>query len=584
MDNASPFSAEYLASIKTGEAGQTPFSQTIVQLTQEELIQLKWEANYWKGQYDLLKGKLEVLQQKLDSATARIRDLKQRLFGKKSEKKAAKSDKAGSNTKPQPKPPRPRGQQKGSQGHGRTARPALPVIDEEHDLPPEDQRCPICAKAYKELPETEDSQIIEIEVKAHIRRIKRKKYAQTCHCTQAKGLITAPPAPRLIPKSGIGVSVWTEILLNKFLFSRALNNQCIEYGYRGLPIAPGTLTGGLKKITPLFDPLIEQLIQKQLTEDLFHNDETGWKVFEVIEGKTGYRWWLWVTQSQSVVHYTLAPSRSGDIPIEYFSALDKHLEQVIVVCDRYKGYLRLAREIPVILLAFCWAHVRRDFLDAARSYPKLEAWMLDWVEMIGELYHLNKQRLQHWDETRPLAQQTPLFQQHQQALERAIQRMAERRQQWLDKDNQSEGSETSGELHPMQRKVLNSLKTHWDGLIVFVDNPQVPMDNNTAERRMRNPGMGRKNYYGSGSQWSAKLAAAMFSLFQTILLWGLNPHHWLYRYLDACANNGGQPPADISPFIPWMMTEARQQQLRQPLTMSANQPATTPPPDRSKPP
>ena len=34
--------------------------------------------------------------------------------------------------------------------------------------------------------------------------------------------------------------------------------------------------------------------------------------------------------------------------------------------------------------------------------------------------------------------------------------------------------------------------------MVFVANPQVPMDNNIAERRMRNPGMGRKNYYGSG--------------------------------------------------------------------------------------
>ena len=53
----------------------------------------------------------------------------------------------------------------------------------------------------------------------------------------------------------------------------------------------------------------------------------------------------------------------------------------------------------------------------------------------------------------------------------------------------------------------------------------------------------------------------MFSLFQTILLWGLNPHH----YLDACANNGGQPPSDIRPFIPWMMSESRKQQLSKPL-------------------
>ena len=117
--------------------------------------------------------------------------------------------------------------------------------------------------------------------------------------------------------------------------------------------------------------------------------------------------------------------------------------------------------------------------------------------------------------------------------------------------------------------------------MVFVANPQVPMDNNIAERRMRNPGMGRKNYYGSGSQWSAQLAAMMFSLFQTILLWGLNPHHWLHDYLDTCANNGGQPPSDISPFIPWLMSERRKQPLSKPWTEST---AARSEPEQSQPP
>lgn len=241
--------------------------------------------------------------------------------------------------------------------------------------------------------------------------------------------------------------------------------------------------GGLKRITL---PLIGQLVKKQLTEELFRNDETGWKVFEAMEGKVGYRWWLWVTQSPSVVYYTLAPSRSGDIPIDYFSGLDKRLEQVIVVCDRYSGYKRLARENKVILLAFCWAHVRRDFLDAAKSWPALQAWMFSWVEVIGELYTLNAQRLEQWDEALALADQTPVFMQRHQALAQALAQMDERCEQELEKQS----------LQVVQRAVLSSLKNHWSGLTVFVHNPQVPMDNNAAERRMRNPGMGRKNYYG----------------------------------------------------------------------------------------
>ena len=553
MESSAQHPAVASPPVVTGGAASTPFSQNIVQLTQAEHIELKWNGNYWKAQYEQLKQKHEELQQELESAHAKLRDLKRRLYGKKSEKGTTKRDKPA--TDDNPTSARPRGQQKGSQGHGRTPRPDLPVVEETRDVAPKDRKCDICGKAYDLLSQTEDSEIIEVQVKAHVRLIKRKMYAQGCECDGVAGLITASPPPRLIAKSAVGISVWTEVLLNKFLFSRATYNLCTDYSYRGLPLAPGTLTGGLKRIAPLFQPLITQLVEKQLTEELFHNDETGWKVFEAIEGKVGYRWYLWVTQSPSVVYYTLAPSRSGDIPIDYFSGLDKHLEQVIVVCDRYSGYKRLARENAVILLAFCWAHVRRDFLDAAKSWPHLQRWMFSWIEMIGELYFLNAQRLEAWDETQALADQTPAFIQRHQALGQAIEQMGER----CDKELEKQG------LHAAQRDVLNSLNNHWLGLNVFVQFPQVPMDNNTAERRMRNPGMGRKNYYGSGRQWSAELAAMMFSLLQTLLLWQLNPHHWLYSYLTACAENGGQPPADISSFIPWMMSEQRKQQLAKPM-------------------
>jgi transposase len=552
---------------KCGELVAHPFSRNIVQLTQAEHIELKWQGNYWKRQHAQLKKRYEEQKQELELVHAKIRDLEQRLYGKKSEKGTTKGDQP--RTDDSPASSRARGQQKGSRGHGRTPRPDLAVVEEERDVTAEEKKCHICGKAYASQLQTEDSRIIEVHVKAHVRLIRRKMYAQVCDCDGVPGLITAPPAPRLIAKGSVGISVWTEVLLNKFLFSRATYNLCTDYAYRGLPIAPGTLTGGLKQIACVFKPLISRLVEKQLSEELFHNDETGWKVFEAIEGKVGYRWYLWVTQSPSVVYYAMAPSRSGDIPIDYFSGLDKRLERVIVVCDRYSGYKRLARENAVILLAFCWAHVRRDFLDAAKSWPDLQSWMFSWVETIGELYRLNAQRLEHWDEAQTLAAQTPAFRQRHQALEHAIQQMDER----CDREREKPS------LHVAQRDVLSSLKTHWPGLTVFVKSPQVPMDNNTAERRMRNPGMGRKNYYGSASQWSAALAAMMFSLFQTVLLWKLNPHHWLYSYLTACAENGGQPPADLSAFIPWMMSEQRQQQLAKPMPMTGADP---PAPEHSR--
>ena len=48
----------------------------------------------------------------------------------------------------------------------------------------------------------------------------------------------------------------------------------------------------------------------------------------------------------------------------------------------------------------------------------------------------------------------------------------------------------------------------------------------------------------------------MFSVFQTLGLWGLNPYTWLHDYLTACAHNGGQAPQDLSRFVPWQMSGA----------------------------
>ncbi len=90
---------------------------------------------------------------------------------------------------------------------------------------------------------------------------------------------TAPPAPRLIPKSPLGVSVWVEVLLGKYLHSIPTNRLCADLESLGAPIAPGTLAGGLQKLVPLFEPLRDALLERHLTERLFHGDETRWKVF-----------------------------------------------------------------------------------------------------------------------------------------------------------------------------------------------------------------------------------------------------------------------------------------------------------------
>ncbi len=81
------------------------------------------------------------------------------------------------------------------------------------------------------------------------------------------------------------------------------------------------------------------------------------------------------------------------------------------------------------------------------------------------------------------------------------------------------------------------------------------MDNNTAERGLRNPIMGRKSYYGSAALWAAALNARGLTINQTLELWGINLYLWYDAYLKECAKNKGKAPESIQKFLPWNMTD-----------------------------
>ena len=97
-----------------------------------------------------------------------------------------------------------------------------------------------------------------------------------------------------------------------------------------------------------------------------------------------------------------------------------------------------------------------------------------------------------------------------------------------------------------------------------MDHPDIPMDNNESERRLRNPVVGRKNYYGSGSIWSGTLATACFTIFRTLILNGIDPQKFLVAYFEACAQNGGRAPENLDDFLPWNLSEEQKAAWRYP--------------------
>jgi transposase len=531
----------------------------------QQLRDALWQAAYYKAQHQRARQREDLLKQQFAQLQAENRDLRHRLFGRSSEachapdsltpdepqadlapaaEAAHPTTLAASVSAPDDgEPPRrTRGQQRGGKGHGRRDYSHLSATEEVSDLPDNECRCQHCGQPFAVFPGTDDTTVLEVDVKAHRRVVHRQRYRPTCTCGVHPGVITAPPPPRLIPKSPFGVSIWVSVLLDKYLFYRPTQRLLADWRSHGLDLSQGGLTGGLQRLLPLFEPLYDALIERSRQQLLWHADETRWLVFQSVEGKVGSLWYLWVFHAEEVVVFVLATGRSHAIPEEHFGPV----EGGIVVADRYSAYPAIDKvKAGLIVLALCWAHQRRDFVELARSWPDQREWALGWVERIGALYHLNDRRLE-------LREDSEGFEQRDRDLRAAVEGMSAQAEQELKEPS----------LHPARRKVLESLGEHWTGLTVFVEHPEVPMDNNTAERAERGPVVGRKNYYGSGSVWAGRLAALMFSLFQTLERWQLNPRAWLTWYLTACAEAGGKVPAELACYLPWNLSAEHREQLQ----------------------
>ena len=542
---------DFEGDVDTIVAKPVPFATVYVTLTKQEHVELVTQANYWKSCHhratlrshwaelehrralDQAALREAALRGELELAQAKIRDLQQRVFGRKSERSKGANESLSSVSS------RPRGHQRGRPGHGRKMHPHLPTHVELVELV--GATCPKCGLGLSEFPGTEDSEVVELEVKAYRRVIRRRRYQPSCNCGCLPGVVTARAPARLIERGKFGLSVWSRVLLDKFVYGRPSHRLLQDLADHGLNMAPGTLTGGLKALAPLFVPLEQAFVQKLRSASHWHADETRWAVFIDVAGKVGHRWYLWVFHSSSVVHYVLDESRSTQV-IEIELA---GVEHGIISCDRYSAYKKFARLHPGVVLAFCWAHVRRDLLELANSHPDLSSWAFAGLDSIGALYHLNGLRLQAPEDSAERAT-------HHRQLEQAVHAMARQRDLML----------ADPLLAAPAAKVLQSMEAHWAGLTVFVAHPWIPMDNNTAESDMRGPVVGRKNFYGSASQWSGQLAATMYSLVMTLRLWKINARTWLGAYLQACADNGNHAPGDIAPFLPWAMQPPRLAAMR----------------------
>ena len=321
------------------------------------------------------------------------------------------------------------------------------------------------------------------------------------------------------------MSVWVEILLDKFASYRPTERLLAQWRLLGLDVAAGTVAGGLERLEPLFQPLYDALLKRNAAAAFAQADETRWMVFVAQEGKAGYRWWLWVFLGEDTVAFRLDPTRSHDVPEGHFPAD----ADVVLMVDRYSAYKAMAQvKLGNVVLVFCWAHVRRDFVKVGKGWPEHKEWALAWLRRIRELYRHDRHRRGAEADGAEFTTAD-----------------AELRQTVAAMQAQADAELADPKLPTPCHEVLTSLQEHWTGLTRFLDDPRIPLDNNASERRARGPAVARKNYYGSGALWSGRLAAMLFSLFATLDLAKINIRIWLTWFLQSCAENGGQVPFDI---------------------------------------
>ena len=248
-----------------------------------------------------------------------------------------------------------------------------------------------------------------------------------------------------------------------------------------LRLSVGGITQVLHGVARQAQPAVAEVLELVRTSQVVHADETGWRQ----EGANGYVW----TFSTPTERYFLRRGRNKEVVDE---ALGESFSGVLV-SDFYAAY----NHYPG-LKQRCWAHLLRDIHDLKALYPA-DAKLAGWAAAVHDLYAQAK-RFSH-----PQARKR---RQAQLELERKLLACC---RLFLDDPG------------AVQAKLCRRIQRFIKELFVFVAEPDVPSENNAAERSLRHLVTSRKISGGTRSTQGTNTKMALASLFGTWRARGLNP-------------------------------------------------------------
>jgi transposase len=351
-------------------------------------------------------------------------------------------------------------------------------------------------------------------------------------CRSCERLIQAPVPPHIIDKGIPTAGLLSQVLIAKYLDHAPLYRQEGIFERAGLALPRSTLAQWVGACGLKLQPLIEAMKAQLLTRTVLHADETPVPMLKPGLGRT-HRAYLWSYSSSEydelqTVIYDFADSRGGVHARDFLGTWSGKL-----VCDDYSGYKALF-ERGVIEVG-CMAHARRKLHDLYANHSSDIA--LEGLRFFAALYEVEREARESRldaDGRRQLRQQRS-------------KPIAETLRQWLvrQRGQVPDGSATA--------KAIQYSLGRWAALIRYLDDGDLPIDNNHIENRIRPVALGRSNWLFAGSLRAGQRAAAVMSLIQSAKLNGLEPYRYLKDILERLPT---QPASRIEELLPhrWQLT------------------------------
>ena len=322
---------------------------------------------------------------------------------------------------------------------------------------------------------------------------------------------SSPPAPAaVIERSVADVSFLAGLLIDKFTYHLPLYRQHQRLEAAGVHLSRQTLTNLVSRSVSLLEPVYYAQLSSILASKVLAMDETPIKAGRERPGKLhqGYFWPLYGDKDEVAFPYsrTRAHATVREILGAYCGTL---------LTDGYEAYERYAAREKDVVLAQCWAHTRRNFVEAEAQEPQACAKAL---EFIGELYRhedvIRRKKLFGESKVSYRAEHSKPI------VDGFFVWLAEKFSEW---SLLSSSPFTKGAAYALERK---------EGLSVFLSDPDVAIDTNHLERALRVVPMGRKNWLFCWTELGAESVGKIQSLLVTCKLHGVDPYAYLVDVLQ----------------------------------------------------